>query len=145
MVTISAAAHAAILAHGARDYPHEACGLLLAPRGEPARLVEAAPVANLNTERARDRYDMDKVGWKRVADSARVRGLEVAGVYHSHPDHPARPSETDRMNAWAGWIYLILRVAQGRPEDLNGFTLEGAMHGSEGGAFSPVELAIEAR
>lgn len=141
-VTLSAAAHAAILAHGARDYPNEACGLLLAPRGEGARLVEAHPVANLNRERARDRYDMDGAGWKRVADLAAARGLEVAGVYHSHPDHPARPSETDRANAWAGWAYLILGVAAGRPEDLRGFRLEGALHGSDGGAFVEVPLAV---
>ncbi len=113
---LTAAARASILEHGARDYPNEACGLLLAPRGEPARLVEARPIANLNTERARDRYTLDQAGWKRVADAAAAAGLEIAGVYHSHPDHPARPSETDRVNAWAGWVYLILRVAGGRPE-----------------------------
>ncbi len=143
-VRLSAEAHAAILAHGARDYPHEACGLLLAERGAPHRLVAAAPVANLNTERARDRYDMDQAGWKRVAEEAARRGLEIAGVYHSHPDHPTRPSETDRVNAWADWTYLILRVARGRPEDLNGFRLEGALHGSDGGVFAPVVLTLEA-
>ncbi len=138
---LAAAARAAILAHGARDYPHEACGLLLAPRGEPDRLVDARPVANLNTERARDRYTLDQAGFQRVADAAAAAGLEIAGVYHSHPDHPARPSETDRVNAWAGWAYLILRVAAGRPEELRAYRLEGALHGSEGGAFVEVELA----
>ncbi|HEX7124716.1 MAG TPA: M67 family metallopeptidase [Thermodesulfobacteriota bacterium] len=142
-VRLSAEARNAVLAHGARDYPHEACGLLLAPRGTPLRLVEAAPVANLNTERAHDRYTLDPVGFRRAAEAAAARGLEVAGVYHSHPDHPARPSETDRVNAWAGWTYLILRVADGRPEELNGFRLEGALHGSEGGAFVPVRLVVE--
>lgn len=141
-VTLAAAARAAILAHGARDYPHEACGLLLAPRGEPTRLLDARPVANLNTERARDRYTLDPLGWKRLAEAAADGGLEIAGVYHSHPDHPARPSETDRVNAWAGWTYLILRVADGRPEELRAFRLGGALHGSEGGGFAEVELAI---
>lgn len=141
-MTLSAAAHAAILAHGARDYPNEACGLLLAPRGEATRLIEAHPVANLNRERSRDRYAMDQTGWKRVADLARARGLEVAGVYHSHPDHPARPSETDRANAWAGWVYLILRVAGSRAEDLRAFRLEGTFHGSDGGAFVELPLTI---
>lgn len=143
-VVLTAAARAAMLTHGARDYPHEACGLLLARRGEPTRLVEAAAVANLNTERARDRYTLDQAGFTRVAEEAARRGLEVAGVYHSHPDHPARPSETDRVNAWAGWTYLILRVAAGRPEEINAFHLEGALHGSEGGDFVPVPLHAEA-
>jgi proteasome lid subunit RPN8/RPN11 len=142
-VALSAETRAAVLSHGARDYPHEACGLLLAPRGAPLRLVAAAPVANLNTERARDRYTLDPVGFRQAAAAAAARGLEVAGVYHSHPDHPASPSETDRVNAWAGWTYLILRVAGGRPEDLKGFRLEGALHGSEGGVFLPVPLVIE--
>lgn len=141
-VSLSAEARARLLEHGARDYPREACGLLLAPRGAPHRLVDAAPVANLNTDRARDRYTLDPAAFRRVGEEAAARGLEVAGVYHSHPDHPARPSETDRVNAWAGWTYLILRVADGRPEDLAGFRLEGALHGSEGGAFAPVSLAI---
>jgi proteasome lid subunit RPN8/RPN11 len=141
-LTLARVAHAAILAHGTRDYPHEACGLILAPRGEPTRILEARPVANLNTERARDRYTMDQVGWKRVAEAAAASGLEIAGVYHSHPDHPARPSETDRANAWAGWTYLILRAAGGHPEELRAFRLEGALHGSEGGAFVDVELTV---
>ncbi|HWP35029.1 MAG TPA: Mov34/MPN/PAD-1 family protein [Thermodesulfobacteriota bacterium] len=140
-VVLSPQARETIFAHGARDYPNEACGLLLAPRGEPARLVEAHPVANLNTERARDRYTLDPAGLKRVAAAAAAAGLEVAGVYHSHPDHPARPSETDRAQAWGGWIYLVLRVAGGRPEELRAFRLEGALHGSEGGTF--VELPLE--
>ncbi|MGH8508908.1 MAG: Mov34/MPN/PAD-1 family protein, partial [Gammaproteobacteria bacterium] len=43
---------------------------------------------------------------------ARARGLEIVGVWHSHPDHPAEPSETDRAAAWEGWSYLIVSVAR---------------------------------
>jgi proteasome lid subunit RPN8/RPN11 len=51
--------------------------------------------------------------------------LEVVGVWHSHPDHPARPSETDRNGAWEGWSYLILSVtAEGVP-DLRSWRLRG--------------------
>jgi proteasome lid subunit RPN8/RPN11 len=142
-LTLAAAAHAALVAHAARDYPNEACGLLLAPREDPARLVEAHPVANLNRERARDRYQLDQAGWKRVADAAAARGFEIAGVYHSHPDHPARPSETDRVNAWAGWAYLIQSVVRGTPDGLGAFRLEGALHGSDGGTFVPIDLIVE--
>lgn len=141
-VSLAPEARDHILAHGARDYPREACGLLLAPRGAAHRLVAAEPVDNLDTARARDRYTLDPVAFRRVAAEAAARGLEIAGVYHSHPDHPARPSETDRANAWAGWTYLILRVAGGRPEHLSGFRLEGALHGSEGGALVPVALTV---
>lgn len=139
-VFLSAEAREAILAHGASDYPREACGLLLARKGAPHHVVAAAPVANLDTERARDHYTLDPSAFRRVAGEAAARGLEIVGVYHSHPDHPARPSETDRQNAWTGWTYLILRVARGRPEDLNAFRLERALHGQEGGTFLPVAL-----
>ena len=66
---------------------------------------------------------------------ARATGQEVLGYYHSHPDHPAQPSEYDRVHAWPGYLYLICAVSQGRATDLNAFTLEG-----EGGAFLAVAV-----
>ncbi len=100
-------------------YPREACGLLVG-RQEPGRVwierVVSAP--NLNTERARDRYELDPGTLMRTDAAARDEGLEIVGIWHSHPDHPAMPSETDRVQAWEGWSYVIVAVRDGRTEAL---------------------------
>jgi proteasome lid subunit RPN8/RPN11 len=102
-----------------RRYPAEACGLLLG-RQEGA-LVEVEllhPTRNLNTARPNDRYDLDPADQLAAEEAARARGLDVVGVWHSHPDHPARPSETDRAQAWENWSYVIVSIAAGVAHDL---------------------------
>jgi proteasome lid subunit RPN8/RPN11 len=106
------------LRHWARQgYPHECCGLLLGTAADGAvRVEEVTTARNLNTERAQDRFELDPQDFLRADALARERGLEVVGVWHTHPDHPALPSATDLDSAWEGWSYLILSVAaQGVP------------------------------
>ncbi|HEV8689358.1 MAG TPA: M67 family metallopeptidase [Ideonella sp.] len=93
-------------------YPYETCGLLIGAR-EPQRCrVQAMRQArNLNREHARDRYELDPADYLAAERLAKAQGLEIIGVWHSHPDHPARPSETDWVQAWEGWSYLILSVS----------------------------------
>ena len=92
-------------------YPEETCGLLVGSTGvgrtETSRATRAR---NRNRERARDRYDLDPEDFLAADLAARREGLEIVGVWHSHPDHPAEPSETDRTAAWEGWSYLIVEV-----------------------------------
>jgi len=94
-------------------YPEETCGLLIgrphAGRAETARAILAR---NLNRERARDRYELDPADFLAADLAAREDRLEIVGVWHSHPDHPAEPSETDRLAAWEGWSYLIVEVTR---------------------------------
>lgn len=93
-------------------YPNETCGLMLgqqvADRVEVVRVVQAR---NLNTTRAHDRYELDPRDQMAADLAAREEGLEIVGIWHSHPDHPAEPSETDRQAAWEGWSYLIATVS----------------------------------
>ncbi len=94
-------------------YPHEACGLLIGtrrPSDSGSDAVDALHARNLNVERPGDRYQLDPADHFAAEEKARAAGLEVVGVWHSHPDHPAEPSETDRSAAWEGWSYLILSV-----------------------------------
>ena len=51
------------------------------------------------------------------------QGLELIGWYHSHPDHPARPSEFDREHAWPWYSYVIVSVAAGQPQDMTSWRL----------------------
>jgi len=108
-------------------HPHETCGVLVgSPRpGGGARVERVVACRNLNTERARDRYDLDPDDYLQAEIAARRDGLEIVGIWHSHPDHPARPSETDRAAAWEGWSYLILSVAADGVRDVRSWRLDG--------------------
>ena len=94
-----------------QGYPLETCGLLLGTTNNNQREVIAACQArNLNRDRAGDRFEIDPDDFMAADTAVRHVGLEVVGVWHSHPDHPAEPSETDRASAWPNWSYLILSV-----------------------------------
>ena len=107
-------------------YPQECCGLLLGCAGDGVAQVEDVTQArNLNTERAEDRYEMDPLDLLRADEMARARRLDIVGVWHTHPDHPAQPSATDREQAWDGWSYLILEVGAGGVQAMRSWRLEG--------------------
>jgi proteasome lid subunit RPN8/RPN11 len=106
------------------EYPREACGLLVGRGdGRAVRVERVLGLRNLDVERARDRFVLDPDGHARVQDAARREGLDVVGVWHSHPDHPARPSETDREAAWEGWSYLIASVSALGVQELRSWRL----------------------
>jgi proteasome lid subunit RPN8/RPN11 len=105
-------------------YPHEACGLLIGRLGtEGWRVQGIRPVANLNTERAADRFQLDPEAYRRIDHELRGSEQEIIGVFHSHPDCPAKPSPTDLENAWEGFVYPIVSVHQGRAIDVRCWTL----------------------
>ncbi len=140
MLILNDAADRALEAHAQAGYPREVCGLLVGRIDTPGgarRVLEARQAANLNRERAADRYDLDPADYLRIENDARARRLEVLGVYHSHPDHPSLPSETDRLRAeeiWqeaASWSYLILEVAAGRLASRRSWVLRGRVFQEE--------------
>ena len=105
-------------------YPYETCGLLLG--GHDNGVIEVNNVQqarNLNTERAADRYELDPAAIVAAEKAARGSNFEVVGIWHSHPDHPARPSETDRQAAWEGWSYMILSVSKQGVDDVRSWRL----------------------
>ena len=92
-------------------YPLEACGLLVGRRGADAdQVVRFERARNIETERGWDRYTLAPEDWVRIESEARDEGLDVLGVWHSHPDQPALPSESDLAYAWEGYSYLITRT-----------------------------------
>ncbi|MBZ5515448.1 MAG: M67 family metallopeptidase [Acidobacteriia bacterium] len=126
--------------HGARDYPSECCGVILGRAdGENKEVREVVPLKNLRhdarraqellplddpgRETEKNRFLIDPLEQLRVEKDARARGLEVLGYYHSHPDHPARPSNYDREHAWPWYSYLIVSVEKGEPKDLTSWVL----------------------
>ena len=129
-----------IRTHGARDYPNECCGILLGHadgekkevsevvalqnlRHDPARAEALLPVEDPGRESERNRFLIDPEDQLRVEKDSRQRGLDVLGYYHSHPDHPARPSNYDREHAWPWYSYVIISVERGEPKDLTSWVL----------------------
>lgn len=133
---IARAALEAIRAHGAEGYPHEICGVLLGPRGGRTA-TEAKRARNIVTDRARDRYEIDPKDHIRIQREADASGQDIVGYYHSHPDHPAQASRFDAERSWSGYVYVIVSVAKGKPEDANAFVAE-----SDGGPFRPEPLEV---
>ncbi len=115
----------AIAAHAARGYPREVCGLVLGSiEGENFVVREALEARNRNTERAHDRFELDPKDYRRAEARAAQLGLEIVGVYHSHPDCPAQPSPTDRAFAWDGWLYPIVSVRDGKAIEIRAWVFD---------------------
>lgn len=116
-----------IRAHGERDYPHECCGLLIGRFEENGRktVAEVYPISNAREEEAkRNRFLIRPEELMRGERHARERSLDVVGFYHSHPNHPARPSQYDLEHAWPTYSYIIVSVRDGRAADLLSWEME---------------------
>jgi proteasome lid subunit RPN8/RPN11 len=102
--------------------PEEACGLLLGQQATAAgagrcEVREVVLARNLASERRADLYEVHPEDFLAADRRASALGLEIVGVWHSHPESPARPSATDLERAWPGWSYVILgRVVDGGRE-----------------------------
>ena len=129
-----------IRAHGAETYPHECCGALLGRDNEPREILGLFPLINRRDDSPQNRFSVTAQDVLDAEKSARRQGLDVVGWYHSHPDHPARPSEYDRDHAWPWYSYIIVSVAQGHPQDMTSWRLNDDRQ-----QFSPEGIQIQQR
>lgn len=104
-----------IHAHGEDAYPEEGAGFLLGSTETTSRRVtEILTLSNAREDAARhNRYLLTAQDMLRAEDEADKLGLEVVGVFHSHPDHPNQPSEFDREWAMPWFSYIITSVHSG--------------------------------
>lgn len=117
---------AAIGHHGERGYPNEICGLLLGKDAGRKRTVSALmPVENsFDAGEQFHRYLIAPEAMLQAERLARQTGLDVLGVYHSHPNEAARPSEYDRDHAaWTTWSYVIVSVREGKVAEMRAWKL----------------------
>jgi proteasome lid subunit RPN8/RPN11 len=103
-----------IYAHAKETYPRECFGFLVGTFDTGGAVRRVVTGTNLNTDRA-DRFEMDPKEFVQVEKGADDEELNVIGFYHSHPDWPAIPSQTDITWAWEGSYYLIVSVHEGQP------------------------------
>jgi len=116
-----------IAAHGERDYPYECCGLLLGRFAEQGNkvVVETHPISNAREETAkRNRFLIRPDELLRGEKYAAARELDVIGFYHSHPDHPAVPSQYDLEHAWPLYSYIVVAVHDGVKKDFRSWEME---------------------
>lgn len=116
-----------IAEHGQRDYPFECCGLLLGSfaDGGTKHVYEIYPISNAREESAkRNRFLIRPEELMRGERYAETRKLEVLGFYHSHPDHPAVPSQYDLEHAWPVYSYIVVSVHAGQLHDLRSWEMK---------------------
>ena len=135
-LTIAAAVDKAVRRHGEEIYPHECCGALVGRDGVVSAVV-ALP--NTTEEGPRRRFLVRAADYQLAERRAIELGGELLGFYHSHPDHPARPSQFDLDHAWPTFAYVIVAVSAGAAGDMAVWYLkddrssfdEGSLHHGE--------------
>ena len=110
--------------HGEAAYPAECCGAMVGrAEGAAKEVLRLSPAVNRRTDDPH-RYLIAPDDLRLLEREVRGAGQEIVGYYHSHPDHPARPSAFDAEHAWPWYSYLIVRIDRGRGADMASWVLD---------------------
>src|SRR4051812_6023837 len=139
---VDATIDADIRRHGEETYPHECCGALV---GRGNRVTAAVALPNTTEEGPRRRFMVRPSDYRVAEQKATELGGDLLGFYHSHPDHPARPSQFDLDHAWPNFAYVIVSVMAGTARDMTVWFLkddrssfdEGDLNGDENPDSNP--------
>lgn len=127
--------------HGQSTYPEEGGGLLLGRFDDGRVIVDEIRVLpntwEVDAERRR-RYLIPSNVMLREQRAADARDLDVVGYFHSHPDHPAEPSQFDRDHALPNWSYVIVSVRQGQAGEVLAWRLR-----EDRSAFDAQEIVLQ--
>jgi proteasome lid subunit RPN8/RPN11 len=138
-ITLSQAVLEEIQQHGMENYPEEGAGVILGEQhsqGRQAKKILALTNHSENGSR-HNRYLIAAKDILKAENEAEKLGLEVIGVFHSHPDHPAEPSEFDLQWALPWYSYLITRVESDRAVETKSWRLN-----EDRQTFSPEILVV---
>lgn len=119
-LVIADGASGSIERHAREAYPHECCGALI---GRDNVVAEAFALPNTTEEGPRRRFLVRPADYRAAEKRAAELGGELVGFYHSHPDHPARPSQYDLDHAWPVFAYVIISVEKGQPREMTSWRL----------------------
>jgi proteasome lid subunit RPN8/RPN11 len=123
-----------ILLCAEKHYPNECCGILIGTSGSIREIRETENVAS---ELRHRRYAISPLDLFEADNYARSLGMDIIGIYHSHPDHPPNPSEFDRKHVLLHYLYLIVNVTEGRAGAAACWTLP-----SRNSEFTAEELTV---
>ena len=156
MIYLSPSQLQQIETHAQTSYPEECCGLLLGTiEGDHPRVIEVRETENAWTpnimegvENAvssehqplsrKNRFSIDPYVLLQVQKEIRDRNLNIIGIYHSHPDHPAIPSAFDREIAWPDYSYIIASLRKGKVTEIKSWKLQDNQQ------FAPENIIIVA-
>lgn len=130
-----------IVQHGEGGFPNEVCGILLGKDEERRRVIRSVmPIENsFEQDEQYHRFLITPADMFRAERLARHDKLDVLGVYHSHPNAPARPSEYDRDHAaWTAWSYIIASIQDGKVADIKAWKLR-----EDRSAFDEEDVSIQ--
>jgi proteasome lid subunit RPN8/RPN11 len=120
-----------------KAYPDEGCGFVFGREDTVRRIDRILPVINTRDENRRRRFEISATDYMRAESYALQHNTQLLGIYHSHPDHPARPSDYDLKHALPYFSYLIMSVDKGVATALSSWQLDDT------GAFAEEAVEIE--
>jgi len=122
MIEIEIKPWQAMVVHAERMYPNECCGAMLGRRqGEKKVVTEAILLENVYEGGKNTRYELRSEDLQKADNEARSRGLELIGIFHSHPDSAAYFSETDLRNSCPWYSFVVLSIQRSRFDHANSF------------------------
>jgi proteasome lid subunit RPN8/RPN11 len=133
LVTLADGVATAIRCHGEETYPNECCGALI---GAGNYVTAAVALPNTTEEGPRRRFLVRPADYRLAEGRASELGKELLGFYHSHPDHPARPSQFDLDHAWPTFAYVIVSVQSGTAREMTVWFLKDDRSRFEGGELN---------
>lgn len=111
--------------HGERTFPEECCGFLFGTmNGDDYDVTHIQALDNEQSENRTRRFLISPEQFIAAEKHAAETRLDLIGFYHSHPDHPAIPSDFDRDHALPFYAYVILSVMNGKAETLRSWRLK---------------------
>jgi len=123
MIRIERPAWEVMVSHAETDYPNECCGAMLGSNEDGAgkRVRLAVPLRNAFAGSQGERYEVRPEDLIEADRLAREQGMDVVGIYHSHPDCDAYFSATDLKNSCPWYSFVVLSVRKGRFDHAGSF------------------------
>ena len=122
MIEIESKPWQTMILHAERLYPKECCGAMLGHlQGENKLVIEAIPLENAYAGEQAEHYELRPADLQAADKEARSRGLDLIGIFHSHPDCDAYFSETDLKNSCPWYSFVVLSIQRGDFHHANSF------------------------
>lgn len=122
MISIEPAAWDVMVSHAQKTYPNECCGAMIGAIDGSGKIVRVAvPLENAFTGEQGARYELRQEDLLRADSEARQRGMDLIGIFHSHPDCDAYFSKTDLENSCPWYSFVVLSIKDGKFDHANSF------------------------